>query len=141
MDLYSPLVYHWCTRWQVTGADADDVVQNVFLGVAGGIEKFQRPRPDDPSAAGGGAATGTFRGWLGAITRNKLRDFYERCQRQPVAQGGSEFYRLLQELPADSLSDDAADAAQVSDVYHRALELIRADFQEPTWQAFWRTAV
>ena len=141
MDLYSPLVYHWCTRWQVTGADADDVVQNVFLGVAGGIEKFQRPRPDDPSAAGGGAATGTFRGWLGAITRNKLRDFYERCQRQPVAQGGSEFYRLLQELPADSLSDDAADAAQVSDVYHRALELIRADFQEPTWQAFWQTAV
>ena len=139
MDLYSPLVYHWCASWQVTGAD--DVVQNVFLGVAGGIEKFQRPRPDDPSAAGGGATTGTFRGWLGAITRNKLRDFYERCQRQPVAQGGSEFYRLLQELPADSLSDDAADAAQVSDVYHRALELIRADFQEPTWLAFWRTAV
>ena len=58
-----------------------------------------------------------------------------------MAQGGSEFYRLLQELPADSLSDDAADAAQVSNVYHRALELIRADFQEPTWQAFWQTAV
>jgi RNA polymerase sigma-70 factor (ECF subfamily) len=125
----------------VSGADADDVVQNVFLGVTGGIEKFQRPRPDDPSAAGGEPATGTFRGWLGAITRNKLRDFYERRQRQPAAQGGSEVYRLLQELPADSLSDDAADAAQVSDVYHRALELIRGDFQEPTWQAFWRTAV
>jgi len=89
----------------------------------------------------GGAATGTFRGWLGAITRNKLRDFYERRQHQPAAQGGSEAYRLLQELPADSLSDDAADAAEISDVYHRALELIRGDFQEPTWQAFWRTAV
>src|SRR5208283_4037274 len=111
-----------------------------FLGVAGGIEKFQRPRPDDPSATGG-AASGAFRGWLGAITRNKLRDFYERRQRQPAAQGGSEAYRLLQELPADSLSDDAADAAQVSDVYHRALELIRGDFEERTWQAFWRTAV
>jgi RNA polymerase sigma-70 factor (ECF subfamily) len=141
VSLYSPLVYHWCARWHVSGADADDVVQNVFLGVAGGIEKFQRPRPDDPSIAGGEPATGTFRGWLGAITRNKLRDFYERCQRQPVAQGGSKVYRLLQEIPADTLSDDAADAAQVSDVYHRALELIRGDFQEPTWHAFWRTAV
>jgi RNA polymerase sigma-70 factor (ECF subfamily) len=141
VGLYSPLVYHWCARWQVSGADADDVVQNVFLGVAGGIEKYQRGRPDDPSAAGGGPAAGAFRGWLGAITRNKLRDFYERRQRQPAAQGGSEAYRLLQELPADSLSDDAADAAQVRDVYHRALELIRGDFQGPTWQAFWRTAV
>lgn len=141
LGLYSPLVYHWCARWQVSGADADDVVQNVFLGVAGGIEKFQRPHPDDPPAAGGGPAKGTFRGWLGAITRNKLRDFYERRQRQPAAPGGSEAYRLLLEHPADTLSDDAADAAQVSDVYHRALELIRGDFEEHTWQAFWRTAV
>jgi RNA polymerase sigma-70 factor, ECF subfamily len=141
VGLYSPLVYHWCARWQVSGADADDVVQNVFLGVAAGIEKFQRPRPGDPAAAGGEPATGTFRGWLGAITRNKLRDFYERRQREPGAQGGSEAYRLLQELPADTVSEDAADAAQVSDVYHRALELIRGDFQGPTWQAFWRTAV
>jgi RNA polymerase sigma-70 factor (ECF subfamily) len=141
VDLYSPLVYHWCARWQVAGADADDIVQNVFLGVAGGIEKFQRPRPGGPAAAGGAPATGTFRGWLGAITRNKLRDFYERRQRQPAAQGGSEAYRLLQVVPADSLSDDAADAAQVSDVYLRALELIRGDFEEHTWQAFWQTAV
>jgi RNA polymerase sigma-70 factor (ECF subfamily) len=145
VGLYSPLVYHWCARWQVTGADADDVVQNVFLAVAGGIEKFQRPSADDGTAAvaatGAKEARGTFRGWLGAVTRNKLRDFYERHQRQPAAQGGSEVYRLLQELPADSLSDDGADAAQVSDVYHRALELIRGDFQEVTWQAFWRTAV
>src|SRR5262249_44578487 len=120
-------------------------------------EKFQRPRPDAPSAAtpseprseprpiGSGAsgapATGSFRAWLGAITRNKLRDFYERRQRQPAAQGGSDVHRLLQEIPDSTLSDDAADAAQLSDVYHRALELIRGDFEDHTWQAFWRTAV
>jgi RNA polymerase sigma-70 factor (ECF subfamily) len=142
VGLYSPLVYHWCTRWRVIGADADDVVQNVFVGVAASIENFQRPHPVAPRAAGGAPSTGAFRGWLGAITRNKLRDFYERRQRQPAAaQGGSDAHRLLQELPADTLSDDAADAAQVSDVYHRALELIREDFQETTWQAFWRTAL
>ena len=163
VGLYSPLVCHWCARWQVTGTDADDIVQDVFLAVAGGIEKFQRLRPaapsappsdppseprptgsggsDAPSAATGADAQGTFRGWLGAITRNKLRDFYQRRQRQPAAQGGSDFHRLLQEIPASTLSDDAADAAPLSDVYYRALELIRSDFQEHTWQAFWRTAV
>jgi RNA polymerase sigma-70 factor (ECF subfamily) len=134
VGLYAPLVCHWCARWQVTGADADDVVQDVFLAVAAGIEKFQRPRPT-------GGATGSFRGWLGAITRNKLRDFCERRQRQPAAQGGSDFHRLLQEIPDSTLSDDAADAAQLSDVYYRALELIRGDFENHTWQAFWRTAV
>ena len=141
VGLYTPLVCHWCARWQVTGADADDVVQDVFLAVAAGIEKFQRPGQDSPSAATGGEAKGTFRGWLGAITRNKLRDFYERRKRQPAAQGGSDVHRLFQELPDSTLSDDAADAAQLSDVYHRALELIRGDFEEHTWQAFWRTAV
>ena len=50
-------------------------------------------------------------------------------------------HRLLQEIPAATLSDDASDAAQLSDVYHRALELIRGDFEEHTWQAFWQTAV
>ncbi|MHB1425692.1 MAG: RNA polymerase sigma factor [Gemmataceae bacterium] len=161
VDLYTPLVCHWCARWQVTGADADDIVQDVFLAVSASIEKFQRPRlavgalseplseprptesvgSDASSTATGGEATGTFRGWLGAITRNKLRDFYERRQRQPAAQGGSDVHRLLQEIPAATLSDDASDAAQLSDVYHRALELIRGDFQEHTWQAFWQTTV
>ena len=161
VDLYSPLVWHWCARWQVTGADADDIVQDVFLAVSASIEKFQRPglavgapseplsepRPtgtvgaDAPSAATGGEATGAFRGWLGAITRNKLCDFYQRRRRQPAAQGGSDVHRLLQEIPAATLSDDATDAAQVSDVYYRALELIRGDFEDHTWQAFWRTAV
>ena len=136
VGLYTPLVCHWCARWQVTGADADDVVQDVFLAVAASIEKFQRPRPHSPSAATSGGPTGTFRGWLGAITRNKLRDFYERRQRQPAAHGGSDFHRLLQEIPDSTLSDDAADAGQLSDVYHRALELIRGDFEDHTWQAF-----
>jgi RNA polymerase sigma-70 factor (ECF subfamily) len=157
VGLYTPLVCHWCARWQVTGADADDVVQDVFVAVAAGIEKFQRPRPavgapseprpigsvgsHAPAAVTGPEATGSFRGWLGAITRNKLRDFYERRQRQPAAQGGSDVHRLLQEIPDSTLSDDAADASQLSDVYHCALELIRGDFEDHTWQAFWRTAV
>jgi RNA polymerase sigma-70 factor (ECF subfamily) len=131
LDLYTPLVCHWCARWQVLGADADDVVQEVFQGVAAGIESFRREGP----------GRGTFRAWLGAITRNKLRDFFERRQRQPAAQGGSDAYRFLQEIPADTLSDDAADAAQISGVYHRALDLIQRDFEANTWQAFWRTAV
>jgi hypothetical protein len=64
VGLYSPLVCHWCARWQVTGADADDIVQDVFLAVAAGIEKFQRPRRAVGAVMGAavGAATERERG-------------------------------------------------------------------------------
>src|SRR5262245_49753731 len=116
VGLYAPLVGHWCARWRVTGADADDVVQDVFVAVAAGIESFQRPRPEAPPAATDETARGTFRGWLGVITRNKLCDFYRRRQRQPAAQGGSEVHRLLQEISDGTLSDDESDDAQLSAV-------------------------
>jgi RNA polymerase sigma-70 factor (ECF subfamily) len=132
VDLYSPLVYHWCHRWQVRGADADDVVQEVFAAVAASIENFRRERAGKP---------GTFRAWLRGITRNKLRDFFRRRQTQPEGQGGSDAYRFFQELPEPELVDEEADAAAVSGVYHRALELIKAEFEERTWQAFYRSAV
>jgi RNA polymerase sigma-70 factor (ECF subfamily) len=38
-------------------------------------------------------------------------------------------------------SDDSAVRGQDSALLHRALELIRAEFEERTWQAFWQTAV
>ena len=37
-DVYGPLVYKWCRRAGVGAEDAADVFQEVFLGVAGGIE-------------------------------------------------------------------------------------------------------
>jgi DNA-directed RNA polymerase specialized sigma24 family protein len=30
---------------------------------------------------------------------------------------------------------------EVSDLYHRALELVRSEFEARTWQAFWRATV
>jgi RNA polymerase sigma-70 factor (ECF subfamily) len=44
VGLCTPLECHWCARCQVTSADADDVVQNVFLAVAAGIQ-YQVRRP------------------------------------------------------------------------------------------------
>jgi RNA polymerase sigma-70 factor (ECF subfamily) len=139
LTLYSPLVYHWCARWQVTGADADDVVQDVFTGVAASIETFQAVHPT--LSPEGPERRRSFRAWLGGITRNKLYDFCERRQRQPAARGGSDAYAALQAIPEVTLADDDADRAQITGVYYRALDLIRADFEERTWQAFWRTAV
>src|SRR6185369_14090212 len=88
VDLYAPLVLHWCRRGGLNGQDADDVFQEVFRSVAEHVGDFRRDRPGD-----------SFRGWLRTITRNKVLDYFRRQQQQAVAAGGSDMQRQLLEVP------------------------------------------
>jgi RNA polymerase sigma-70 factor, ECF subfamily len=128
--LYTPLVHHWCQSWGLFGPDADDVRQVVFQSVATGLANFRRERAGD-----------TFRGWLRVITRRKLLDHRQRRERQPIAEGGSTALQRLEQV-AQPEPDEADDPpAEVKRLYHRALELIRSQFEERTWQAFWRVVI
>lgn len=133
--LYGPLVYLWSRQSNLNPDDAADVVQEVFVAVAGGVEGFHRDRPGD-----------SFRGWLWTITRNKIRDHFRRRQGQTQAKGGTDAQEQLLQVPhpqagarPEPSSEANADAG--SHIAHHALELIRGQFEQRTWQAFWRTAV
>jgi len=130
VDLYGPLIYSWACRGGLASEDAADVMQEVFAAVAKAIRRF------DP------AARGRFRGWLWTITRNKIRDHHRRAANEPEGRGGDTALRELAELP-EEWDDDATDATrhEVRALYHRALELIRNDFEPQTWQAFWFSVV
>src|SRR5205807_4448480 len=63
---------------------------------------------------------------------------------QPEAQGGTDAQHRLQQIaqPETPLPDDAEDPEEeLIRLYHRALELVRDEFEQRTWQAFWRAAV
>ena len=130
VDLYGPLIYSWACRGGLASEDAADVMQEVFAAVAKAIRRF------DPSARG------RFRGWLWTITRNKLRDHHRRFAEEPNGRGGDTALRELAELP-EEWDDDTSDATrhEVRSLYHRALDLIRNDFEPQTWQAFWLSVV
>ncbi len=130
--LYSPLVYRWCRRAGLQDSDAADVVQETFRAVAIGIQRFRHEQPGD-----------SFRGWLWTIAKNKLHDHFRRCAARPGALGGSDAHsRLLQIPDADSAaSDDGGQFDSTSSLAHRALELVRNEFEERTWQAFLRIVV
>ena len=128
VTLYGPLVEHWCRRGGARPEDAADVAQEVFLAVSQGLERFERRGP------------GSFRAWVRGITRHKLLDYYRRAERQAPAAGGSTALERLHEIPDPQPgSDEHAD--EMSGLYRRALDLIRGEFEERTWQAFWLTAV
>ena len=131
--LYAPLVASWCRRWGVAEQDLGDVLQEVFSSVASHLDRFRLDRPSD-----------TFRGWLSTIAHNKVRDHFRRRVGEPAAIGGTEATHHLQQL-ADPLSiehpPELAGDPVFDELLLKALESIRGEFQERTWQAFWRTVV
>ncbi len=128
LHLYGPLVARWCNSSGIRGQDADDVQQEVFQAVAAGLDSFRRDREGD-----------TFRGWLRVITRRKIVDYVRRRARQPEAQGGTDAQRQMQQIAEQELPADTED--DLTALYHRALELVRSEFEDRTWEAFWRAAV
>ena len=131
-SLYGPAVYRWSRRCGLQASDAADVVQEVFAAVWRNIGTFRRERPHD-----------SFRGWLWTITRNKIRDHFRGLAARPAATGGSEARQHLEELPElpDALGGDEPGTGTSTILVHQTLELVRAEFEPKTWQAFWQTAV
>jgi RNA polymerase sigma-70 factor (ECF subfamily) len=138
VTLYAPLVYHWCRQQGLPNSDMSDLLQDVFQSVAAHIGRFRKERAGD-----------TFRGWLRTITRNKVADHFRKRAVQPQAAGGTTAFQQMGAVPAPSgslsasasQSELAADAVAQRDLLARALNLIREEFEDRTWQAFWQTAV
>ena len=134
--LYGPMVYGWCRRAGMQGNDAADAVQEVFRSVFQGIAQF---RGTDGSPEGG-----SFRGWLWTVTRNHVRQFFRRKQNNPQAVGGTDaLIRFAAQAEIERfLSDSEPDALMTQRrLLHRALDLIRKDFNQITWTAFSRIAL
>src|SRR5689334_5946916 len=128
VQLYSPLVCHWATRSGVRGADVEDVAQEVLQAAAMHMENFRRDRPGD-----------SFRGWLRGITRNMVLQHFRRSGRHPAGSGGTDALLRLNALEdaagGDSEPDDPAE--ELDGLRRRALEMVRSEFEERTWRAFW----
>ena len=133
-EIYAPLVLSWAQRAGLQESDAADVVQEVFGIVLKSLDRFRRDRPGD-----------TFRGWLWTITRNEIRRSYRRSKRER-ARGGTEALQQLSEIPdwvseTSTIGEIRPDVSEEKQLIQRAASAIKDDFEEHTWQAFWRLAV
>lgn len=128
-DLYTPLIYRFLVSRGLSSEDARDVMQESLKAVAGAIDRFEY----DPEK-------GTFRSWLYTVVRSKLNNHFGREYRTPIPTGPTEVQGLVDEQGAD---DEAGqwELEYKRHMFHWATEKVRGDFQDNTWQAFWRTAV
>jgi len=131
VQLYTPLVRHWATRGGVRGVDVEDVTQEVLQAAATHLQNFRRDKPGD-----------SFRGWLRGITRNMVLQHFRKSGRNPRGSGGTDALIQLHEVEDAAGPDSDADPAEELDgLRRRALELVRGEFEERTWRAFWMTVV
>jgi RNA polymerase sigma-70 factor (ECF subfamily) len=130
-ELYGPLVYSWVRISGLNEHDAADVVQEVFSTVHASLDRFRKERPTD-----------RFRDWLWTITRRRTCDHLRKLGKQVIAKGGSDAYQQLQEFPEEiSSADDPQAASAEAELVRRALDLVRREFEDRTWQACLQTAV
>jgi RNA polymerase sigma factor (sigma-70 family) len=131
VEIYAPLVYGFARKHGLQDADAADLTQEVLRAVAGAASRLEY----DPER-------GSFRGWLFTVVRNKLRTFLARRKRQAQGTGNTDAQAMLEQQP--SREEDQAEGWErdyEGRLFAWAAERVRTDFEDKTWQAFWRTAV
>ncbi|MDB5313419.1 MAG: sigma-70 family polymerase sigma factor [Gemmataceae bacterium] len=118
--LYTPLLLGWARGLKLPDPDAADLVQDVFVVLLEQLPEFRY----DPNKS--------FRTWLRTVLYNRWRNL--RARRSPA--------------PLDDLDPPAPDSTDLlgeqeyrRHLVGRALALLRTDFQELTWRAFWESAV
>lgn len=132
VDLYGPLIAHWCRRCGLESNSAADCVQEVFVSVAASLNTFVPAR-----------STGSFRAWLWTVTRHKVLDHLRTCRRQPNAVGGTASTAVLEQVVDLSAVPDEEPTGeeQLQLLIRRALQQVQSEFEQITWQAFWRSVV
>lgn len=132
VELYTPLVCAWCVQDHVPPGEIKDVYQDVITAVVANLHRFQKD-----------ASGGSFRGWLRVIVKHKAADCFRRINSQPAATGGSTAYERLQQFadpeddspPSSCATPEAEDEVLRKTLLRAAIDHVRADFAENSWQA------
>jgi RNA polymerase sigma-70 factor (ECF subfamily) len=131
VSLYEPAIYRLLRRHGLQDADAQEVMQELFVAVSRSIDGW------DPAKE-----RGTFRGWLRRVARNLVINWLKQRQQRVTAAGGTGMQAMLISVPVNADRETAEfDAELRRALFHQAAEQVRGEVQPATWQAFWETAV
>lgn len=126
--LYQPVVYRVAISSGLQEADAQDLVQTVFVSIAGAIGKWT---PKDSHVK--------FRHWLLRVARNATINLLTRRPLDQAAAAEGDFLETLE--ATDRHSESLIELEYRRELLIRATEMVRVDFAPDTWKAFELTAI
>ena len=124
-QLYTPLLFFWAKRFDLSSPDADDFVQDLLLHLLGKLSRFEH------------RGSGSFRAWLRIVATNKAR---ERCRRKIIS-AVDDVSGNLREIADDVEEDPFWETEYRQRLVARALEIMQSEFEPTTWQACWQRTV
>ena len=131
VDLYAPLVYGFLRKRGLQDADAADLTQDVLRRVAAAAQRLEYDE-----------RKGSFRGWLFTIVQNRLTDHWRHEAVREHGTGDTNAQQQLNEHPQATLdASNEWDADYHRQLFQYAVGVVKQDFSEDTWRAFWKTAV
>ncbi len=125
-ETYEPFVYQFARRRGLQDSDARELVQEVFLGVAKAVKRFE---PNQERAK--------FRTWLLRIARNQL--LTQVSKRRDRVVDSDAWHNLEGELAKDEPVSSVL--AYRREVFHWASQRVQRSVKPETWAAFWQTSV
>ena len=127
-ERYGRKIFAWCRRWNLQGADAEDLTQDVLLKLAEKMQTFVY----DPARS--------FRGWLKTVARHAWSDSWSG-RKAAVAAGGSQALELLQTVEAREDLIRRLEEEFDRELFDEAVARVRLRVTPRTWEAFERTAL
>jgi RNA polymerase sigma-70 factor (ECF subfamily) len=134
VELYRPVVYRVATARGLQDADALDLVQTVFVAIAGSLDRWEKLSPST-----------RFRHWLLRVAKNATinaitrRPFDSPLNTQAHTNTSDS---LLECYPQpDREAESICDLEYRRELYLRAAEQVRVDVQPDTWKAFELTTI
>ena len=123
VSLFTPLLRRWAVRLGVREADAEDLLQELFVILIRKLPEFRY----DP--------TRSFRAWLWTVFQHAVLAWRKR---QP--QAGPALEQLAELSAPDSLAE-ATDAEYRRYLLGRITQIVQTDFPPATWQIFRSVAI
>ena len=121
VDLYTPLIFYWARQKGLSTEDSSDIVQDVLATLVLKLPGFDY----DPNRR--------FRAWLKTITLNRVTDLHRRQRLLSLQDDPDALTRI-------TIADDSdlfVEAEYRNVIVNRALDLLKTEFHESTWQACW----
>ena len=115
--LHTRQVYALCYRFTGSGAEAQDLTQEVFLRVFRTLKSFR-------------SAEGSLGTWLSRLTRNLLIDHYRRSRQDRVTDPIEERLPIIEEAGPVKRPDQVLAGRETSEVLQAALQKLSPDLRE-----------
>jgi RNA polymerase sigma-70 factor (ECF subfamily) len=121
---YRPRILAWCRHWQPQESDAEDVAQEVLLGL---VEKLRSFHYD---------ASRSFRAWLKTLVHHAWQDFLDRRARPGRGSGESVAWQTLNSVAAREDLDRHLEELYDREVLEEAMSRVQRRVAPHTWEAF-----